>query len=211
MATWRVLTRLWCHEVARVYADRLVSSRDKVWFSNVLDLCVRYCFCGATVQSDNTDSQVSESGNLTAKDMRGRVHPDARPKQRMRHIVTTGRTSSSSNSAGMTIFFEEIEACNVNSELLLHLLPKNSQVQFIPYDEVVMRGEDLSRLMFAKLPVTQERELESKPQQDTESIIPPQERKDDNMNASDTGSEEEQSTSDTGTSQESSELAKQFG
>ena len=32
------------------------------------------------------------------------------------------------------------------------LLPKDKQHQFLPYDQVTMRGEDLYGLMFAKLP-----------------------------------------------------------
>ncbi len=39
---------------------------------------------------------------------------------------------------------------------LQKLMPKESLKQLIPYDQLVMRGEDLSRLIFAQLPVEQQ-------------------------------------------------------
>ena len=207
LAMWRALFRLWCHESARVYADRLTSNRDKVWFSKVLDLCVRYCFCGATIQTDSSEREISESATFPVQDVRGRVRPGARPKPRITRVTTTGSTSCSSDLAVVTIFVEELKACHVNKELLLSLLPKNSQVQFIPYDQVVMRGEDLSCLMFAKLPAKEEGELESKSLQESEPSRSTLRQNDRNIHASHAASDD-QSTSDTGTSEDGCELAK---
>lgn len=45
-ATLHRLIRMWCHENTRVYADRMSDNRDRSWFVQVLETCVKYCFCG---------------------------------------------------------------------------------------------------------------------------------------------------------------------
>lgn len=217
IAVLRLLFRLWCHENARVYADRLANSRDKVWLSKVLDLCVKYCFCGAKIQSGVSESGIADSVTSTARDLRGRMRPGARPKPRMPSVAATSMRSGSSQLAAVTISVEDIETYDVSMELLLSLLPKESQVQFIPYDQVVMRGEDLSCLMFAKLPVKETQE-ECKPQQETQPSTHTQQQHDSShhevggdINGSDAGSDD-QSMSDTGTSTDGCEQVKKtFG
>jgi hypothetical protein len=39
------MTRLWAHEVLRVFHDRLVSDEDRSWFQNLLKVGLRVCVC----------------------------------------------------------------------------------------------------------------------------------------------------------------------
>ena len=55
--TVRMLLRLWSHENTRVYVDRLVDSRDRIWFQKLLETCMKYCFCGLDLQGGETTPQ----------------------------------------------------------------------------------------------------------------------------------------------------------
>ena len=50
ITTLRMLIRLWCHESTRVYTDRMVDSKDRMWFLKLLETCMKYCFCGVDLQ-----------------------------------------------------------------------------------------------------------------------------------------------------------------
>jgi hypothetical protein len=45
-STLRMLIRLWSHESTRVYLDRNIDSKERIWFLKVLESCIKYCFCG---------------------------------------------------------------------------------------------------------------------------------------------------------------------
>jgi len=53
IAILRTIIRAWCHESTRVYLDRSTESKDHLWFLKVLEVCIKYCFCGIEF-SDNT-------------------------------------------------------------------------------------------------------------------------------------------------------------
>ena len=57
VSTLRMLIRLWCHESTRVFLDRIVDSKERMWFLKLLETCVKYCFCGVTFQGSKVDSQ----------------------------------------------------------------------------------------------------------------------------------------------------------
>lgn len=46
VSTTRMVIRLWCHESTRVYLDKLMDSRDRMWFLKLLESCIKYSFCG---------------------------------------------------------------------------------------------------------------------------------------------------------------------
>lgn len=50
VSTLRMIIRLWCHETTRIYLDRVVDSKDRVWFTKLLEVCIKYCFCGDNLQ-----------------------------------------------------------------------------------------------------------------------------------------------------------------
>ena len=45
-STLRMLIRLWCHETTRVYMDRNVDTKERMWFLKLLETSIKYCFCG---------------------------------------------------------------------------------------------------------------------------------------------------------------------
>ncbi len=45
-AILRTIIRAWCHESTRVYLDRSTDSKDHLWFLKLLEVCIKYCFCG---------------------------------------------------------------------------------------------------------------------------------------------------------------------
>ena len=51
VSTLRMIIRLWCHETTRIYLDRVVDSKDRIWFTKLLEVCIKYCFCGDNLQS----------------------------------------------------------------------------------------------------------------------------------------------------------------
>lgn len=46
LSTLRTIIRLWCHETTRVFLDRVVDVKDRIWFTKLLEVCIKYCFCG---------------------------------------------------------------------------------------------------------------------------------------------------------------------
>lgn len=51
-STLRMLIRLWSHESTRVYLDRNVDSRERIWFLKLLESCIKYCFCGVRFEEN---------------------------------------------------------------------------------------------------------------------------------------------------------------
>ena len=49
IAILRTIIRAWCHESTRVYLDRSTESKDHLWFLKVLEVCIKYCFCGIEI------------------------------------------------------------------------------------------------------------------------------------------------------------------
>lgn len=119
-STIRAILRLWCHEVTRVYADRLDDSQDKLWFLKLLETIAKCCFCGIHPQS--TTAQVTGS-----RPVRGRM---------------------SNQSSSIT----ELKQLGINTDVFTELLPQSNE-KLLPLDQLTMRGEDLTGLMFAQLQV----------------------------------------------------------
>lgn len=116
-STIRAILRLWCHEVTRVYADRLSNNNDKLWFLKLLETVAKYCFCGMDPQSSAPQVTGSRPG---------------------RHRVSTQANNIS-----------ELKQLGINTEVLTELLQCNEKLLAI--DQLTMRGEDLTGLMFAQL------------------------------------------------------------
>ena len=57
ISTMRTVIRLWCHETTRVYLDRVVDSKDRIWFTKLLEMCIKYCFCGDDFRNSKGNSQ----------------------------------------------------------------------------------------------------------------------------------------------------------
>ena len=57
ISTMRTVIRLWCHETTRVYLDRVVDSKDRIWFTRLLEVCIKYCFCGDDLRNSTGSSQ----------------------------------------------------------------------------------------------------------------------------------------------------------
>lgn len=53
----RVLLRLWCHECARVFSDRLIGE-DKLWFSSTLHKVAVQHFCETSADSDEQGKMI---------------------------------------------------------------------------------------------------------------------------------------------------------
>lgn len=53
VSTLRMLIRLWCHESTRVFLDRIVDSKERIWFLKLLETCIKYCFCGVSFQGSS--------------------------------------------------------------------------------------------------------------------------------------------------------------
>ena len=145
----RSLFRLWCHESSRVFTDRLTRSKDKIWFAKLLDVTIKYCYCGATI---------SDAGEEGGGGGRRRARP-GRPSK-------VSQTPSST-ALGLVIQSSDLDVASIDLSLLQLLLPKDVQHQFLTFDQVAMRGEDLSGLMFSCLPP--ERGLEGEEGEDGNS------------------------------------------
>ena len=115
-STMRAILRLWCHEVTRVYADRLDNTPDKLWFLKLLEMTVRYCFCG--------------------------IHPQSGAPQ----VTRPGRTRVSNRTSSIT----ELKQLGINIDVLMELSPQPSE-KLLDLDQLAMKGEDLTGLMFAQL------------------------------------------------------------
>ena len=146
----RTLFRLWCHENSRVFADQLTDSKDRIWFIKLLEMCLKYCYCGAEIQ----DSQSGTQGGNGREDRAGkRASRPGRPSRTisMQHSASlNGHQQTGTNI--VIIQASDLKGNGIESNIMRQLLPKDKQHQFLPYDQVTMRGEDLYGLMFAKLP-----------------------------------------------------------
>jgi len=114
-STLRAVLRLWCHEVTRVYADRLDNSRDRIWFLKLLETIAKYCYCGSDPTTQTTN-------------------------------VRPGRTRVASHVKNTT---SDLQQMGVNIGVVLELLACDKQL--LPVDQLTMKGEDLTGLMFARL------------------------------------------------------------
>ena len=141
--TVRALVRLWCHESTRVYADRMVDDRDRGWLQTLLESCVRHCFCANGPQ----DPGVHLQGAETAVQME---------KAGRRGRGGRGRANVPQQSSGPTI--EDLSKIGIKVEMVEKLIPPYPEAptmrQLIAMDQVAMKGEDLTGLMFAKFPNT---------------------------------------------------------
>ena len=112
-STMRAILRLWCHEVTRVYADRLDNSHDKLWFLKLLETIAKYCFCG--------------------------IDPQCNAAQ----VTRPGRARVSNRTTSIT----ELKQLGINTDILVEL----SSEKLMELDQLTMKGEDLTGLMFAQL------------------------------------------------------------
>lgn len=51
-STLRMLIRLWSHETTRVYLDRNIDSKERMWFLKLMETCIKYCFCGVSFEEN---------------------------------------------------------------------------------------------------------------------------------------------------------------
>lgn len=134
----RVMVRLWCHESTRVYADRMTEDGDRSWFQTLLEGCVRHCFCGAQEPS-------APQGQSERRGRGGR-----------------GRANAPQQSSGLSV--EELSKMGIKMELVQKLIPPDPEMptlrQLISLEQVAMKGEDLTGLMFAKFPSSGPRQLD---------------------------------------------------
>lgn len=148
----RSLFRLWCHESSRVFADRLTDSKDRIWFIKLLEMCLKYCFCGAEIQ----DSQSGTQGGNGREERAGkRASRPGRPSRTVSIQLSASLNGQQQTGTNIVIIqASDLKENGIESNIMRQLLPKDKQHQFLPYDQVAMRGEDLYRLMFARLPST---------------------------------------------------------
>ena len=53
----RMLIRLWSHETTRVYLDRNIDSKERMWFLKLLESCIKYCFCGISFEENSGSTE----------------------------------------------------------------------------------------------------------------------------------------------------------
>ena len=130
-ATLQRLLRLWCHENTRVYTDRMTESKDRAWFVKLLETCIKYCFCG--VGFEKPTKAAAARGVRPGRGARGRG------------------VSVTEQSVGLNI--DKLLSEGVRVDVLQALLPRNQSNtaeaagqggQLIPFNQVVMRGEDIT-------------------------------------------------------------------
>ncbi len=143
VALLRGILRLWCHELSRVYGDRLTDSKEKIWMMKLIDACSRYCFCG--IEIEETGSSNSSNGVVAVDRSIGRRVRPGRP--RGGGIVSDGIVPV------MKLQATTLEANDIMYETMVELLPREKQIGLIDYDDFAVKGEDLTSLMFAKLPL----------------------------------------------------------
>lgn len=139
--TVRAVVRLWCHESTRVYADRMADDRDRGWLQTLLEGCVRYCFCGSGPQDPSGPQQ-------------GMATEVQNEKTGRRGRGGRGRANLPVQSGGPSI--EELSLKGIKIEMVQKLIPPDPEApavrQLIVMEQVSMKGEDLTGLMFAKFP-----------------------------------------------------------
>lgn len=138
----RSMVRLWCHETARVYGDRFSASKDCFWFANLISHVVKVAFCGpAGLKVVDLGTRAEQSTAI--------VTARRREKRLGRNLPVLPSTTPDDADDSSTALFEDIRRLGYNADLLsqAHLAGKLQQV--IPLDQINLRGEDLSRLMFA--------------------------------------------------------------
>ena len=150
----RSIVRLWCHESTRVFADRLSDSKDRIWFVKLLDVCLKYCFCGLNfhvmaggVAATGT-ARIGDRPSVATTATTGRR---ARPGRQR-----TGATQASGGGGGGEAFVADLVSSGIRVDSLQKLLPAEHQEKLLDYEQVTVRGEDLSGLLFAQLPAAQE-------------------------------------------------------
>ena len=146
----RGMLRLWCHEVSRVYGDRVTDSRDKIWMIKLIETCCKYCFCGSEIE----DSVTATDRMITNKSVGRRVRP-IRPRGGGAVTIADGNTGIVQTPA-MKLQATTLIANGVLYDSMTDLLPKDKQIELINYDDFAVKGEDLTSLMFAKLPLSKE-------------------------------------------------------
>lgn len=159
----RTITRLWCHESTRVFADRLTDSRDHVWFIKLLETCLKYCFCGVSFtmpvgekRKGNIGTELKECTTSVASSRRMQL---GRQRLRKKENVTAEVKEE-------TLVAELLEA-GVRIDVLCSLLPHC--VKLLEYNEIVVKGEDVSGLMFIQMSELLEREKSKDVQKESTS------------------------------------------
>ena len=142
VALLRSTVRLWCHEVSRVYGDRLTGSKDKIWMMKLIETCCKYCFCGSEIE-DTADTAQQEVNRGVAR----RARPGKPSRGGGVTIVECGV-----HTPAMKLQAATLVSSGILYTVMTQLLPKAEQVELINFDELVIKGEDLTGLMFAKLP-----------------------------------------------------------
>ena len=144
----RGVLRLWCHEVSRVYSDRLYTSKDKIWFMKLIEACCKYCFCGVEIEETNETQSLANTD--IPERVGGRRARPGRPSRGGAGVGTIGHVGAVDIPA-MKLQASDLTANGILYHSLRDLLPKEKQVKLLKYEEVTVRGEDLSSIMFAKL------------------------------------------------------------
>lgn len=139
----RGLFRLWCHENSRIYIDRLTNSKDKIWFVKLLDVCLKYCYCGAEVQD----------GEAPSLELRGARRPrQTRPRGGAQPSASMNESRATTAPTAPALQLSDLADSGIVVSDMQRLLPKEQQAAFVTLDSLTVRGEDMSSIMFAKLP-----------------------------------------------------------
>ena len=137
----RSMVRLWCHETARVYGDRFSAPKDCLWFGNLINHIVKVAFCGpAGLKVVELGARAEQSAAI--------VTARRREKRLGKNLPVLPSTipDEDDNSAAL---FEDIRRLGYDADLLYRAHVAGKLTQVIPLDQISLRGEDLSRLMFA--------------------------------------------------------------
>lgn len=156
----RSLVRLWCHENTRVFADKLSDSKDRIWFVKLLEVCLKYCFCGVSIQTSGPSGDTGmdrASGGTSAVTGGRRLRPGRqRPGGIGLGSSASRRHGGGTGEGGVEPLSADLAASGIKMDMLENLLPSSQQHKLINYDQVTVRGEDLSDLLFVKLATSQQ-------------------------------------------------------
>lgn len=150
----RSIARLWCHENTRVFADRLSDSRDHVWFVKLLDTCLKYCFCGMSLQAMAGGGGAARTARGGENSSIGTAAGRRARQARQRQVVA--QTSRGGGAGGEDALSAELMESGIRVDILHKLLPQVRQEKLLDYEQVTVKGEDLSGLLFAQMPIQQE-------------------------------------------------------